>query len=191
MAVPLKVSFTLIELMIVVGIVAVLAAIAIPNLLEGKKSAFETQAIASLKTIGSAQETYRTNDYSFVNRTVHKTYATSFQQLGGANAHLKADGTALTLIPGPLADASDAATSYQGYFYSDIPVDDFGNAFAASDYKFGHALAAYPAVYDRTGSLTFILDVSGAVRMRDLAGQSAPDAIGQIPASNDANWTAP
>ncbi|MBW3625963.1 MAG: prepilin-type N-terminal cleavage/methylation domain-containing protein [Armatimonadetes bacterium] len=52
-------GFTLIELLIVIAVIAILAALAIPNLLSSRKAANETAAIAQLKTISSAQETYK------------------------------------------------------------------------------------------------------------------------------------
>jgi prepilin-type N-terminal cleavage/methylation domain-containing protein len=48
-------GFTLIELMIVIAIIAIIAAIAIPNLLAAKLSANETAAIATLRSLVSAQ----------------------------------------------------------------------------------------------------------------------------------------
>jgi len=51
-------GFTLIELMIVVAIIAIIAAIAIPNLLGSRKAANQSTAIANLRTLATAQETY-------------------------------------------------------------------------------------------------------------------------------------
>ena len=51
-------GFTLVEIMIVVAIIALLAAIAIPNLLRARVAANETAAMAGLSSLGTACETY-------------------------------------------------------------------------------------------------------------------------------------
>lgn len=51
-------GFSLIELLIVVAIILILAAIAIPSLLRSKISANEASAVASLRSINTAQVTY-------------------------------------------------------------------------------------------------------------------------------------
>ena len=51
-------GFTLVEIMIVVAIIALLAAIAIPNLLRARLVANEAAAQATLKTMSTANETY-------------------------------------------------------------------------------------------------------------------------------------
>lgn len=52
-------GFSLIELLIVVVIIGIIAAIAIPNLLAARRSANEGSAVSSLRTIHGAQATYQ------------------------------------------------------------------------------------------------------------------------------------
>ncbi|HEY6945878.1 MAG TPA: prepilin-type N-terminal cleavage/methylation domain-containing protein, partial [Candidatus Acidoferrum sp.] len=51
-------GFSLIELLIVVAIILIIAAIAIPNLLRSKIAANESSAVGSIRTIGTAEVTY-------------------------------------------------------------------------------------------------------------------------------------
>ena len=53
-------GFTLVEIMIVVAIIALLAAIAIPNLLRAKISANDALAQTTLKTLSTSAETFQT-----------------------------------------------------------------------------------------------------------------------------------
>jgi type IV pilus assembly protein PilA len=54
-------GFSLIELLIVVAIILIIAAIAIPNLIRSKMAANESSAVASLRTINTAEVTYNNN----------------------------------------------------------------------------------------------------------------------------------
>ena len=69
-------GFSLIELLIVVAIILIIAAIAIPNLIRSKMAANESSAVASLRTINTAEVTY--------NNTYPGTFAL-LSSLGGAS----------------------------------------------------------------------------------------------------------
>jgi len=58
-------GFSLIELLIVVVIIGIIAAIAIPNLLASRRAANEASAIGSLRTITGAQATYKVGNATF------------------------------------------------------------------------------------------------------------------------------
>jgi len=70
-------GFTLVEIMIVVAIIALLAAIAIPNLLRARVNANEANAQATLRTISTAAESFAGANAG--------NYPTAITDLTGAN----------------------------------------------------------------------------------------------------------
>ena len=71
-------GFSLIELLIVVAIILIIAAIAIPNLLRARMAANESAAASSIRTLNTAQVSYITA-YPTVG------YGATLAALGGAS----------------------------------------------------------------------------------------------------------
>ncbi|HEV2021859.1 MAG TPA: prepilin-type N-terminal cleavage/methylation domain-containing protein, partial [Terriglobales bacterium] len=97
-------GFSLIELLIVVAIILIIAAIAIPNLLRARISANEASAVGSIRTINTSQVTYSTN-YPNVG------FANTLAALGGATPCTASAATAC-LIDEVLAGKPNQKSGY-------------------------------------------------------------------------------
>jgi prepilin-type N-terminal cleavage/methylation domain-containing protein len=99
-------GFSLIELLIVVAIILIIAAIAIPNLLRSKMAANEASAVASLRTYNTAIVAYST--------TYNTDPVTDLSQLGPASIP---SSTAADLVDSLLGVAAPVKSGY-GFTYS-------------------------------------------------------------------------
>ena len=116
-------GFSLIELLIVVAIILIIAAIAIPNLLRSKMAANEASAVGSIRTINTAQVTYSSSWGT--------GYAAALANLGdgGANPCAAAAATAC-LIDGVLA--AGVKSGYNFTSTGTLPSGGVNNGFEAS-----------------------------------------------------------
>lgn len=137
-------GFSLIELLIVVAIILIIAAIAIPNLLRAKIAANEASAVGSLRTINTAAVEYS---------TTYGGYPTTLLSLGGP-----AGGTAAS-TSAELIDAVLASGSKSGYTfaYTTGTTDSSGNVWS-------YTLTATPTSVGTTGQRRFFTDQSGVIR---------------------------
>jgi prepilin-type N-terminal cleavage/methylation domain-containing protein len=110
-------GFTLIELMIVIAIIAIIAAIAIPNLLAARLSANETAAIATLRNIISAQAQYQQTAKADTDNDGTGEYGGFAEMSGGIAGRMSA-----VLAPPVLSGAfrvlnANGQVSRSGYFF--------------------------------------------------------------------------
>jgi prepilin-type N-terminal cleavage/methylation domain-containing protein len=137
-------GFSLIELLIVVAIILIIAAIAIPNLLRSKMAANESSAVGSMRTINTSSVEYS---------TTYGGFPPTLVSLGGP-----AGGTAAS-TSAELIDAVLAAGTKSGYSftYTTGATDSTGNILA-------YTLTANPTSMGVTGQRTFFTDQSGVIR---------------------------
>jgi type IV pilus assembly protein PilA len=138
-------GFSLIELLIVVAIILIIAAIAIPNLLRARIAANEASAVASLRTMNTASITYNSN---------YNAYASALSNLGPSNGATPTSTTA-DLLDGVLAPAGGGNTGTKsGYTF----------LYAEPVANVGYTITATPTSVNQTGVNYFYTDASGVIR---------------------------
>ena len=137
-------GFTLVEIMIVVAIIALLAAIAIPNLLRARHNANESAAISAMRTISTACESYRAAQTPPV-------YPADLVALSGSTP---------PYIDTALSGATASGSAKQGYFYT--------YALNANNQQF--TCVGTPQVANTTGTRVFYVDETGVIRLTNSAG---------------------
>jgi type IV pilus assembly protein PilA len=144
-------GFSLIELLIVVAIILIIAAIAIPNLLRSRMSANEASAVGSIRTINASAL-----EYSFT--YPNDGYPANLAALGGATP-CTATSTAACLL-----DQVLAAGTKSGYTF--VWIGD-GNTPSV-----GYSITGTPVNVGTTGQRMFFSDQSGVIRY-DASGAGA------------------
>ncbi len=130
-------GFTLVEIMIVVAIIALIAAIAIPNLLRARHNANEGAAIGSMHTLVASLESFRA-------ASVPPAYPADWAALATADP---------PYIDPVLQLADDSTTPKQGYFFTYTRVDPDT-----------YTLIGAPSTEGVTGTRQFFADESGVIR---------------------------
>jgi prepilin-type N-terminal cleavage/methylation domain-containing protein len=161
-------GFSLIELLIVVAIILIIAAIAIPNLLRSRIAANEASAVGSIRTINTAEVTYASTYPSL-------GFAPSLAVLGpGATpGNTTASSANAVLLDGVLGCSGGTATvgcTKSGYTFitaGSTAVNGVVNTYASN---------ANPITVDQTGKRFFYSDASGVIRYNATATAASTDS---------------
>ena len=156
-------GFSLIELLIVVAIILIIAAIAIPNLLRSKMAANEAAAVASLRTLNTSAILYSTT-FS----TLPPDLASMGPDAGTGNAPTASGADLIdSVMAGGVAGAKPAAgvkvATKSGYTITYVPT---GTPVTT------YTLTAVPQSYNGTGFRSFFTDQTGVIRA-DSSGSGA------------------
>jgi type IV pilus assembly protein PilA len=148
-------GFSLIELLIVVAIILIIAAIAIPNLLRSRMAANEASAVGSLRTINTAEVTYST--------TYPSIGFAALTSLGGTAPCTSATSTGACLLDDVLTTGIKS-----GY--------NFTTTAGATTPAVTYASNANPTVPQQSGTRYFYSDQSGVIRYNGTAAAGSGDA---------------
>ena len=140
-------GFSLIELLIVVAIILIIAAIAIPNLLRSRIAANEASAVGSMRTINTAELTYNSTYPTIGYTSTMVNLATN-----GGNCSTPTS-TSACLIDDTLSQATVATSPKSGYYFTLT-----GNSAS------GYTLTGQPAKAGSTGIKNFYTDGTAVIR---------------------------
>ena len=138
-------GFSLIELLIVVAIILIIAAIAIPNLLRARIAANESSAVSAVRTINTAEVTYST---SFPTTG----YADLLTNLGGAAPCTPAIATACLL------DTVLSGGAKSGYSFAAVGANKVNGVNTT------YTAGAAPITFNQSGVRNFCSNEDGVLR---------------------------
>jgi type IV pilus assembly protein PilA len=158
-------GFSLIELLIVVAIILIIAAIAIPNLLRARMAANESSAVASVRTVTTGEVTYQTA-YPTVG------YSPALVNLGGAlSVACVPSSTTACLIDSVLANnGNPAAGGKSGYSFTS------GTGTAVGGTNVGYTIKAIPLSVNQTGIRGFCAEEDAVIRVDPAGACSSGEA---------------
>ncbi len=162
-------GFSLIELLIVVAIILIIAAIAVPNLLRSRMAANESSAAGALRTISTASVTYSS--------TYNAGFAGDLNHLGPPAAGNPAASDAADLLDGTLSGVTAATSNTStksGYVFTYIPGN--GTAGDPADPIGTYSTSTTPVSAGSTGQSTFCVDQTNVV-MKDTSGAAIAGAL--------------
>lgn len=163
-------GFSLVELLIVVAIILVIAAIAIPNLLQARLAANEASAVGSLSAIKNSEITYSTA-YPAVG------YSPDIKSLGGAAPCTPAPASAC-LLDSFLSASTPGSAGKSGFVYLATGIVPAGTTLNTA-----FVAASAPVTARSTGNHDFCSTADGVLR-------SQIASVGDLPVNNIASCVA-
>jgi len=149
-------GFSLIELLVVVAVILIVAAIAIPNFIRSKMRANEAAAVANLRNITTAETVYST--------TYGIGFSTNLAKLGGTTVAV--DQNNAGLIDSVLASGSKTGYTFT---YSILSQDVAGHLLA-------FAVTADPTLAGKSGDRHFYADQNAVIRHNETTTASVSDS---------------
>ncbi len=143
----------MIELLIVVAIILIIAAIAIPNLLRARIAANESSAVSSLRVMNTAQASFQFA-YPLVG------FASTLAALGpsASTGCTTPTSTNACVLDWAVAQATAAASAKSGYYFSDTPGSSVGGVLL------GYTLDGLPAALNFSGVRGFCSNEDAIIR---------------------------
>jgi prepilin-type N-terminal cleavage/methylation domain-containing protein len=156
-------GFSLIELLIVVAIILIIAAIAIPNLLRARMAANESSAVASIRTVNTAEITYNST-YPTVG------FATALLNLGGGSPCVTGSATACLIDSVLSQNGIPVGSGKSGYLFTT------GTGTLSGGVNVGYTVVGVPIKINQTGIRAFCAEEDAVVRVDPLGVCSNTEA---------------
>lgn len=159
----LEAGFTLMELLIVMSVILILMAVAIPNYMNMRSQANETAAMEELRTLNSAEIQYQTNYPG-------NGFSCNLSQLGGDPKSGPPSPTGAQLIPADLASGFKSGYLFALTNCTKVTVNN-------ADVYTSFEVTAVPQSVGKTGHRGFCMDQTGEIKSDPTGGTNCTQPI--------------
>ena len=191
-------GLTLVELMIVVAVISVLAAVAIPRLMASRLSANESAAIANLRTIVSGQSQMRSSEAIDDDVDGIGEFATVGEMAGAVALNLRLNGNGSPnpldppILPGSFRAITNSQATASGYL-TQVFLPDFLNTGIAeapaggptgledaNNCELFWVVYSFPISPGRSGNRAFCTNHTGEIRQTQMDATTYSDTLAPV-----------